>query len=159
MRATRYIVILLCLLVAACTREPVSSYCNDHRAAHAQHQMEIAKLAVSYTGEGLVEVKVSLPVNKLNDDIDALTEISNVISMRGEKACDLISSEVNQEGAKATAHYSLDCGPDENSLKQVDVKLLDTFPAIEEVEADITMPAVRKYFAINRQCEKPIFKS
>ncbi|WP_101757914.1 hypothetical protein [Oceanicoccus sp. KOV_DT_Chl] len=158
MRTIKAAVSLLCLLITACTGEAVSNYCNDHQIDHAEHQQDIAKLVVLYTGEGSVEVTVTAPINKLGNDIDALKQVDNVIAMQGQQACELIASNVSQDGAVAKARYQLDCGQDKNSLKQVDVKLLDTFSAIEEVEADITMPAVRKFFAINRQCEKPIFK-
>lgn len=157
MQISNVSVVVLCLLVTACTGERVSNYCNDHRAFHAQHKMNIATLDVSYTGEGLVEVAIVLPANLVSDNIEALQLVDHIISMKGQAACKLISHNISQGGPKITASYQLDCGVNENTLKQVDIKLLDVFPAIEEVEADIKMPAVRKHFAINRQCEKPIF--
>lgn len=158
MRTANATISLLCLLMAACTGEAVSNNCNDHRVVHAQHQRDIAKLSVSYTGEGLVEVTLYVPINKLGDNIDSLSQLEHVVTMQGKQACELVDIEVSQDLTQVQASYLLNCGLEENSLKQVDVKLLNTFPDIEEVEADIVMPAVRKYFAINRQCVKPIFK-
>jgi len=43
-------------------------------------------------------------------------------------------------------------------LRQIDVSILDQIPELEEIEVSMSTTATRKRFAINRQCESPIFR-
>ncbi|MFT5118522.1 MAG: hypothetical protein ACI9NY_002063 [Kiritimatiellia bacterium] len=149
--------IVLFLLVSACAPEPTNSYCSAHKSAHKEHQMEVAKLVINANKKGLVEINFSLPSNQLENTNERLKQVENILEVRGQGSCTLVFIDVNQEGESVKAKYHLDCGVNK-PLKQVDIKLLDNFPNLDEVEADIKTAAVRKHFVISRQCKKPIFE-
>jgi hypothetical protein len=157
MAVSKCTAIVLLLLASACAREPTNSYCSDHKSAHKEHQMEVAKLLINYNKEGLVEVNFSLPSKQLDNKNDLLKQVENILEVRGQESCAVVSIDVNQEGDRVKANYHLNCGVN-NPLKQVDIKLLDNFPNLDEIEADIKTAAVRKNFIISRQCKKPIFE-
>jgi hypothetical protein len=53
--------------------------------------------------------------------------------------------------------FESQCGED-NRLRQLDIALFDLLPNLDEVEVSMTTPATQKRFAINRQCDAPIFR-
>tara|TARA_B100000795_G_C22804019_1_gene443722 strand:+ start:745 stop:1221 length:477 start_codon:yes stop_codon:yes gene_type:complete len=157
MAVFKYTAIGVFLLVSACAPEPTNSYCSSHKSAHKEHQMEVAKLLINANKEGFVEVNFSLPSKQLENTNERLKQVKNILEVRGQEGCTLVSIDVNQEDDIAKANYHLNCGVN-NPLKQVDIKLLDNFPNLDEIEADIKTAAVRKNFIISRQCKKPIFE-
>lgn len=150
---------LACLLLAACTAEKEPDFCRNHAQFHADHSATNARLRVEMTSAGDVTAELRLPT-AITDQQSAtaiLRDAENVFTLQSESRCAATESVLEASADSVLASYSSRCGAD-NKLGQVDVRLFDTLPGLNEVEVSVVTPATQKHFAINRQCETAIFR-
>lgn len=158
------------ILLAGCGQGNTDGgYCGNHREHHPNHADSIGRLSLRYTEDGIVEAEVSIPRASLSgpgepdgdafsiqDTANLLKEAGQVFSISGAEECLQRQSRAISEEDNVTADYRFDCGAD-NRLEDVDIRLLEHLPALDELEAHIDTPAVGKKFLISRQCETPLY--
>ncbi|HEY3487096.1 MAG TPA: hypothetical protein VGL10_03440 [Gammaproteobacteria bacterium] len=156
---------LLVTILTGCGARDEADYCSAHENFHPEHQDKVAKLNVRYGNDGVVDavLEANHAVLRAAEDPAAvdtaagiLGDVNRVFMVTATNACELTLSTVEKQTDKLQAHYVFNCG-DSNRLENVDIKLLEHLPLIDELEADIETSAVRKTFLISRQCKKPIF--
>jgi len=131
-----------------------NSFCNAHKDVHQTHALDVSHVDIEYQASGSLTTTVQVPLTAI--DLVSLEDTSRVLVVEAEKTCQLVSVNIDKQGQYWQAAYHIDCGQD-NRLRKVSIALLDKFPTINEVEANIQTPAAHKHFVLNRQCDSPIF--
>ena len=164
----RLLLVLVGLAMTACAEEGGTDYCMNHYRFHDDHRGSIGVLVINLSVEGQLSSDLTLPVSKFDggdgidsDRVDAVIRVlqqpQNVYSLKTAQECQRAMVNLSQNIKTIESRYKSDCGA-ENQVKQMEITLFDVIPEIEEIEATITTPATSKRFAINRQCERAIFR-
>jgi hypothetical protein len=153
------ILALSCFVLAACAQDEAPEFCSDHALFHAEHLASNAHMSVTMTEDGEVRSEIRLPVAMFGEDSTSalLLDINNAYALQTDSECSAAEVSVSSSQGSLVATYSADCGAD-NKLKQVDVLLFESLPALNEVEVTVVTPVTQKQFAINRRCESAIFR-
>lgn len=154
--------------VSACTKDEDTDYCKNHYVYHFEHKDQLSTLNVEVAASGMVTADLVLKSDEAREFAgnpglrQALLVADNVFLIQTEGTC--TDATVSQTGGAqggdtelASLSFESQCTAGEK-IKQVDVRLFDTIPALDEVEATITTPATRKHFAVSRQCEGAIYR-
>ncbi len=145
--------------IAACSPEKAPDYCKNHYKFHQQHMDSLGTLSITIGADGLLQSELHLPALLLEDSgISALLQdAANVYTLRTERECEVPVVNVTELAGGVVASYKSLCGID-NKIGQLDVKLFESLPMIDEIEVTVTTPVTQKHFAISRQCESAIFR-
>lgn len=150
---------LACLALAACAEDDAPDFCRNHALFHSEHAASNATLSVTMTEDGHIESELRIPLVAVRDNsISALLQdVGKVYALQSAVVCSAAEVDVQSGVADIVALYSSDCGVG-NKLGQIDVLLFDLLPELNEVDVLVVTPATQKHFAINRQCERAIFR-
>ena len=159
-----YALVLATALMSACTDQASEDICNSHHLFHASHVDRVSDLQITHTQDGTVRADISIPKSILDTSgmsTERLAEIirnpDNVFSFQFEGSCGANRSNVTPNAAGLNATYQMECDS-EVRIAQIDVLLFDVVDELDEVVANIATPATQKRFAINRQCDRAIFR-
>lgn len=169
MRVIQSAVLFSAIFLCACGKESTGNdYCSQHKLYHPDHAYKVGSLDLTYTEDGMINAKLSIPdqallgassadnASVIQGAVHTIEDVDNIFSIEGGSRCQNLQSNVVRDDANLVAHYVFDCGS-ENRLQKVDIRLLEYLPQLDELVAEIDTPAVSKTFAISRQCEKPIY--
>ena len=150
------------VVLSACTQQESEDFCDNHYLFHEAHLDSIGSLELTHSSAGTVQSEFSVPTSIIDaQTIDRLSEIldepDRVFSFRTGIACRMTGSNVTSDADLIVATYEMDCGAG-TRIEQVDVLLFDVIEELDEIEVHVTTPATQKRFAINRQCDSPIFR-
>lgn len=153
------LIVLFCLASAACSKDKVPDFCQNHALFHAEHSASNAVLSVVITADGRIDSEVRLPAAVFSDYTAraVLQDVSKVYALQTETECSRAEYTMSSSAGIIAGGYTANCGAD-NKLSQVDVLLFDSLPELNEVEVSVVTPATQKNFVINRQCESAIFR-
>ena len=158
MTNSKLLMSLLCFSLAACAPERAPEFCRNHALFHDEHLDSLASLNVTMTEEGIIRSELSIPRSVMAGVPSVLLEESrNVYLLQTENECAKPSVILNETDNSVTASYESNCGAD-NKIGQLDILLFETLPSLNEVEVTVTTPVTQKHFAINRQCDRAIFR-
>ncbi|GAC13913.1 ZrgA family zinc uptake protein [Aliiglaciecola lipolytica] len=148
------LLVTLATLMTGCDDEVRNPLCSEHKTLHQQHLDSIATMVVKYTEDGQFTAQLNMPL--ATAPLEALAEVDKVIQLEAEQKCQSVAAQLDEQSNQSQGFYTFACGTD-NKLTKVTVKVLENFPALEEVEVWVETPAVNKHFVLNRQCERPLF--
>lgn len=149
--------------LCGCDRGAGTDYCRNHYAFHQDHIETIGVLEIDVAKQGDMAANLAMPAAVFGD-LDAAVVRSRLGAADGilglqvtEGACVLSVDDVSESAAGLDVVLTSDCGVG-NKLEQVDVLLFEHWPQLEEVVVSVTTPATAKHFAVNRKCERPVFR-
>ncbi len=158
MTNSKMLMSLLCFALAACSPEQAPEFCRNHALFHDEHLDSLASLNITMTKEGIIRSELSIPISVMAGVPSELLEDSHeVYSLQTENECVTSSGTLEETHDSVAASYESNCGAD-NKIGQLDILLFETLPSLNEVEVTVTTPVTQKHFAINRQCDRAIFR-
>jgi len=151
--------VLSFLFLAACAKDEAANFCSNHAQFHAEHADSNAVLSIVMTADGRIDSEVRLPEAMFGGDstLAVLQDANKVYALQTETECSPGESTLERFAGMIVGGYTSNCGAD-NKLGQVDVLLFDSLPQLNEVEVSVVTPVTQKQFAINRQCDRAIFR-
>jgi Protein of unknown function (DUF2796) len=165
---TLFSCLVLAFFLTACTRDEDTDYCKNHYRFHDSHENAPGQLLIDLSDAGELLATLSLPAALLGPEADTtgvasglathgLDDPTRVYDLHAAQPCEMSDSRAVRNNGSAEFRYEYRCGKD-NKLGQIDIKLFDVLPQLDEMEVNITTPATAKHFAISRQCSQPIFR-
>jgi hypothetical protein len=149
--------------LGGCDRGHGTDYCKNHYAFHPNHLDTVGVLDIRVTEQGDFEARLAMPASAFGE-LDAVFAASllgsadNVLGLQlAGTACAPSVDNVTDSAAGFDVTLTARCGAG-NKLEQVDVLLFKQLPQLEEVVVSVTTPATAKYFAVNRKCDRPVFR-
>jgi hypothetical protein len=141
---------------------------------HADHQDSVARLDGSLSAEGLLMMRLQLPASVF--DAGPAADRATVLQSLLQSPDQVFRLETNQDCSTAKVQvisvasgqdsvidggieleYRYECGVG-NRVRVVNIELFGLLQGLEEVVVQMDTMAAGKRFAINRLCDKPIFR-
>lgn len=156
------ILVLVAVVVSACSKDVGVDFCQNHGAFHSDHLDSIARLSIEVSDTGHLEGGLSIPKTSFGEmresDLIALLGVAeNTFALQTERPCAVSVTYSAANAVGLEVEYSASCGAD-NKFGKINVSLFEHLKQLEEVETSVTTPATSKRFAISRQCDSPIFR-
>ena len=162
------LVTLVVGMLAACVRQDSTDYCDNHYFYHESHVDNVGSLQITHSDDGRVDIIFSLPkslIGRRSDPaspseeqlIEILSDRDNVFAIQSVSDCKATDGNVTSDDVNLTVGFHMDCNP-ETKIGQIDVRVFDVLPEVDEIVVQVTTPATGKYFAISRQCDSAIFR-
>jgi len=164
--------LVLPLLLMACTKDEATDYCKNHYRFHSQHIGKVARLRIELDVDGILSSELELPLAAIGSNspdlasettglMGLLEDPGKVYSIQSLGSCETptvnFGNKSSPAGNSLLAEYRSQCG-NGNQVKQVDINLFEELPWLDEIETNVFTPATTKRFAISRQCDSAIFR-